>query len=73
MDQERGGTASKGFCADRDELLALLDHCIKLEPLHEWRHPMFGIIRSAETMRWAYLHTDHHLRQFGRATVRCLE
>jgi hypothetical protein len=65
MDAESGGTASKGFCADRDELLALLDRCMQLGPQHEWRHPMFGKISDAETMRWAYLHMDHHLRQFG--------
>ena len=33
-----------------------------------WRasHPMFGKMSSRDWMRWGYLHTDHHLRQFGR-------
>jgi hypothetical protein len=29
-------------------------------------HPIFGRMTEAEWMRWGYLHTDHHLRQFGR-------
>lgn len=30
------------------------------------RHPYFGDMRQNEWMRWGWLHTDHHLRQFGR-------
>ena len=29
-------------------------------------HPMFGPMSEKDWMRWGYLHTDHHLRQFGR-------
>ncbi len=29
------------------------------------KHPIFGPMTRAHWMRWAYLHTDHHLRQFG--------
>jgi Protein of unknown function (DUF1569) len=29
-------------------------------------HPMFGPMTTGDWMRWGYLHTDHHLRQFGR-------
>ena len=28
-------------------------------------HFMFGRLSEAEWSRWAYLHMDHHLRQFG--------
>jgi len=28
-------------------------------------HPIFGAMSRADWHRWAYLHTDHHLRQFG--------
>jgi hypothetical protein len=28
-------------------------------------HPIFGPMSAADWQRWAYLHTDHHLRQFG--------
>jgi DinB family protein len=29
------------------------------------RHPIFGPMARPHWMRWAFLHTDHHLRQFG--------
>ena len=29
-------------------------------------HSFFGAMEPADWMRWGYLHTDHHLRQFGR-------
>ena len=29
-------------------------------------HAMFGTMSPEDWMRWGYLHTDHHLRQFGR-------
>jgi len=29
------------------------------------RHPIFGAMSVADWRRWAFLHTDHHLRQFG--------
>ena len=29
-------------------------------------HPIFGSMTTADWLRWGYLHTDHHLRQFGR-------
>jgi hypothetical protein len=28
-------------------------------------HPLFGPMARGDWLRWAYLHTDHHLRQFG--------
>lgn len=28
-------------------------------------HGLFGTMTSADWQRWAYRHTDHHLRQFG--------
>ena len=28
-------------------------------------HPVLGPMSRANWMRWAYMHTDHHLRQFG--------
>jgi len=28
-------------------------------------HPIFGGMSERAWLRWAYLHTDHHLRQFG--------
>jgi hypothetical protein len=37
-------------------------------PASEFRwpaHPIFGKMSETDWMRWAYLHVDHHLRQFG--------
>ena len=32
----------------------------------DWKmHPIFGHVSEAAWLRWAYLHMDHHLRQFG--------
>ena len=32
----------------------------------DWQlHPIFGRMSEAAWLRWAYLHMDHHLRQFG--------
>jgi hypothetical protein len=28
-------------------------------------HPLFGPMTPRDWLRWAFLHTDHHLRQFG--------
>jgi len=28
-------------------------------------HGLFGTMTAADWQRWAYRHTDHHLRQFG--------
>ena len=33
---------------------------------YDWpAHPIFGRMSEAAWLRWAYLHMDHHLRQFG--------
>jgi len=29
-------------------------------------HSLFGQMSYVDWMRWGYLHTDHHLREFGR-------
>jgi hypothetical protein len=29
-------------------------------------HPILGPLSQSEWHRWAFLHTDHHLRQFGQ-------
>ena len=66
VDQEKSGTAPAVFDADLRDLLALTEEFVRqprsftLGP-----HPIFGEMTEAEWMRWAYLHADHHLRQFG--------
>jgi hypothetical protein len=67
IDQERCGTAPAGFAVDAQMVMALTQ-----EFAHEPRsftfasHPILGNMTKSEWMRWAYLHTDHHLRQFSR-------
>jgi hypothetical protein len=66
VSQEAGGTPPIGFDADRDELIHLIDR-FSSEPqaCERAAHPFFVKMKYAEWMRWGYLHTDHHLRQFG--------
>jgi hypothetical protein len=65
MDQRIGGTRPVEFAADREALLNKLD-CFANAAGPWGAHPLFGVMTTAEWMRWGYLHTDHHLRQFGR-------
>jgi hypothetical protein len=65
MDQRIGGTPPEDLETDRAALLSKLDEFVRATG--PWApHPMFGAMTRAEWMRWGYLHTDHHLRQFGR-------
>ena len=66
VDQEVGGTSPGDFAADLAELELLLETVTT--PVSDFRwpaHPIFGPMSEAAWLRWAYLHTDHHLRQFG--------
>ena len=66
MDQEIGGTRPADFAADLAELEALLETVTTPPAGYEWpSHPIFGRMTEAAWLRWAYLHVDHHLRQFG--------
>jgi hypothetical protein len=65
MNQFVGGTQPVGFAADVARLLDRLESfAASSGPWAE--HPLFGAMTTEEWMRWGYLHTDHHLRQFGR-------
>lgn len=65
-DQELGGTPPRDFERDVTDLLEACDrfanklHEVSLRP-----HFLFGELSEGEWARWAYLHLDHHLRQFG--------
>lgn len=67
LDQVAGdGTPPGVFEADRDDLKALHERFAavsRLPPVSA--HPIFGPLTHDEWMVWAYLHADHHLRQFG--------
>jgi hypothetical protein len=66
IDQECGGTKPAHFPADVYELESLVE-LMTAEPsrMHGHVHPIFGGMSRAAWLRWAYLHMDHHLRQFG--------
>jgi hypothetical protein len=65
-DAEGGMTRPVEFARDRTELRELLRRFVSEQPPFPGaRHPMMGELTRWERMRWAYLHTDHHLRQFG--------
>jgi hypothetical protein len=66
VDPERDGTRPAEFAADLARALDLLDRVGgEGTGFGGRRHPVFGRMSDAEWRRWAYLHTDHHLRQFG--------
>ena len=66
IDQERGGTRPVEFAADVAGVEALLEVVAARPPgLDRQVHPFFGRMSDAAWLRWAYLHMDHHLRQFG--------
>src|SRR5258708_4103534 len=66
IDQQIGGTPPAEFEADKLDLVSLTERFAgKPECLASTRHPFFGKLTIEEWMRWAYLHMDHHLRQFN--------
>jgi len=66
VEQGAGGTPPTDFERDRKDLLAALRRFSDKQRAFQWHpHPMFGEMRDAEWLRWGFLHTDHHLRQFG--------
>lgn len=69
IDQCAGaGTRPGLFAADVADVETLLTTLSTRGATAAWpAHPVFGPMSHSQWMRWAYLHTDHHLRQF-RAT-----
>ena len=66
VDQLCAGTRPADFAADVAELEALLEFISTREKGFDWPvHPIFGRMSQGAWLRWAYLHMDHHLRQFG--------
>jgi DinB family protein len=66
LDQEGGGTRPGEFAADAARVEALLERfTAPTRRLDGRRHPTFGPMSDAAWLRWGYLHTNHHLRQFG--------
>jgi hypothetical protein len=64
MDQLEGGTKPDEFASDVEKLRILLDRFCNSK--REFApHATMGQMSKTERMRHAYLHMDHHLRQFG--------
>ena len=66
VDQELGGTPPDVFAVDLADLEALVELVTVRHERFDWQlHPLFGKMSDRAWLRWGYLHTDHHLRQFG--------
>ena len=67
LEQNGGsGTKPQEFARDIQTLTDLTERFVQLPQDFAFRpHPFFGAMRYDEWMRLAYLHADHHLRQFG--------
>lgn len=66
MEQGVGGTPPSEFERDRIILISLIERFSNPRRDFQWDvHPIFGRMSDSEWMRWGYLHSDHHLRQFG--------
>ena len=65
IDQEGGGTKPQDFIREVRELDMRLRRFAEERQTMCPTHPIFGPMSRNAWLRWAYLHTDHHLRQFG--------
>ncbi len=66
MDVRRNGDRPGEFVSDVARLVQLVEEFSARGSNEAWpRHPIFGAMNELEWKRWAYLHTDHHLRQFS--------
>jgi Protein of unknown function (DUF1569) len=66
VDQENGGSPPGEFARDLASAKRLLQAIAMRDHHAAWPdHPIFGSMSRRAWLRWAYLHTDHHLRQFG--------
>jgi hypothetical protein len=65
-DPRAGGTQPSVFAQDLERAVMGLQGIAVAEPgTLEPIHGFFGTMSVADWQRWAYNHTDHHLRQFG--------
>ena len=60
------GTPPADFEADLGEARRLLGRFAAQPRGYQLQdHAIFGVMSEKEWLRWGYLHTDHHLRQFA--------
>ena len=64
-DQQRGGTPPGDFDTDVLSLKQALERFRHRDGQGMPFHVYFGHMSRSQWGRWAYRHTDHHLRQFG--------
>lgn len=64
-DPKAAGTKPSEFASDRARALAGLEAIAGGAGIAEGSHGVFGAMSGRDWQRWAYRHTDHHLRQFG--------
>lgn len=66
VDALQKGTPPTQFESDRARLEQSLQDFIEFAQAGRCgRHPFLGALSPHQWLRWRYLHTDHHLRQFG--------
>jgi hypothetical protein len=66
LDQDVAGTRPSDFARDVAVLEATVERLMSRAGRGGWpSHPDFGEMSEADWFRWAYLHMDYHLRQFG--------
>ena len=60
------GTRPSDFASDLKRAMFGIEGIAAADPgALERAHGFFGVMSLADWQRWAYKHTDHHLRQFG--------
>jgi hypothetical protein len=65
-DPKADGTQPSAFVQDLARAIAGLEGIASAKPdTLEPVHGLFGTMSVSDWQRWAYKHTDHHLRQFG--------
>jgi hypothetical protein len=65
-DPRAGGTRPSDFARDRARAISGLEAVAAAEPDSlEPMHGIFGAMTVRDWQRWAWRHTDYHLRQFG--------
>jgi hypothetical protein len=59
------GTRPTDFARDLARAVSGLEAIARVRGAVEPAHGFFGTMSVRDWQRWAYKHTDHHLRQFG--------
>jgi hypothetical protein len=66
QDPRAEGTRPTDFAADLRRAVSTLEAIAAATPdTLERGHGIFGLMSFSDWQRWAYKHTDHHLRQFN--------